>query len=528
MSSNQAKRSRTSSSKPSNESSDQSVSIAQSRPRRSVPFPQAAAAPESDSASLPTSQRRPARKAVKSQKQSEEEDRSNHQQSEAKNADSKNMSKQSKSRSASQTPASVNEHKQQSIDQDEIAALRLMNEELQRQLKEMANQQVQHSADEVEINDDHNHYDSSDSERSSSSGSSTKDYSVSSKEYTAMLKQAKDNYVIWPIPKRQVEGRSRSTSTHFFQRFERVLDFYTRYQDNWIRILPHCMSESWAQEWVYKNIVQKKLSWTEAKQTFANHFDKVDDFSQLFHEFDNLHQGENESVQEFASIFDNLLNQLQGLGTEKFKSHSFISKLNSRTQAAIMARLATPEEREVLNDFANTVQWSITVARPEILAIRGSSNNTWDGTAKRRSSHSRSSLDGGSKKMKINPKDVCSKHPNSSHTNEKCWDQNTNIPRPPPRNPLPSSSAAAVAVPAHTINTGRSLTPSKNTVCTVCGKIGHFSRDCWHNKTPSSNSRSSSPAPSAEKYPSNSNKDSKSTKHVRFSSSTTKSDRSKK
>jgi hypothetical protein len=65
-------------------------------------------------------------------------------------------------------------------------------------------------------------------------------------------------------------------------------------------------------------------------------------------------------------------------------------------------------------------------------------------------------------------------------------------------------------------------------VCTVCGKIGHFSRDCWHNKTPSSNSRSSSPAPSAEKYPSNSNKDSKSTKHVRFSSSTTKSDRSKK
>jgi hypothetical protein len=192
-----------------------------------------------------------------------------------------------------------------------------------------------------------------------------------------------------------------------------------------------------------------------------------------------------------------------------------------------MARLATPEEREVLNDFANTVQWSITVARPEILAIRGSSNNTWDGTAKRRSSHSRSSLDGGSKKMKINPKDVCSKHPNSSHTNEKCWDQNTNIPRPPPRNPLPSSSAAAVAVPAHTINTGRSLTPSKNTVCTVCGKIGHFSRDCWHNKT-SSKSRSSSPAPSAEKYPSNSNKDSKSTKHVRFSSSTTKSDRSKK
>ena len=420
MSSNQAKRSRTSSSKPSNESSDQSVSIAQSRPRRSVPFPQAATAPESDSASLPTSQRRPARKAVKSQKQSEEEDRSNHQQSEAKNADSKNMSKQSKSRSASQTPASVNEHKQQSIDQDEIAALRLINEELQRQLKEMANQQVQHSADEVEINDDHNHYDSSDSERSSSSGSSTKDYSVSSKEYTAMLKQAKDNYVIWPIPKRQVEGRSRSTSTHFFQRFERVLDFYTRYQDNWIRILPHCMSESWAQEWVYKNIVQKKLSWTEAKQTFANHFDKVDDFSQLFHEFDNLHQGENESVQEFASIFDNLLNQLQGLGTEKFKSHSFISKLNSRTQAAIMARLATPEEREVLNDFANTVQWSITVARPEILVTRGS-NNLWSIPVKRELSNSEFSHDSGSKKVKVNPSGVCLKHPKSSHTNEECW-----------------------------------------------------------------------------------------------------------
>ena len=325
-----------------------------------------------------------------------------------------------------------------------------------------------------------------------------------SKVLQSMVNHAKTSQLIWPIPKHQAHGRSRSTSTFFFQRFERCMNIYKSHRDLWTRVLPSCMGDDWSQSWVHENITEKNISWEAAQTAFANYFDKVDDFSELFHEFENLHQAESESVQQFATVFKSLLNQLEGLSTEKYKSHAFIAKLNAKTRAVVMSHLSTPKDRLALESFEETLDLCNHVGRPEVLASMGLGNTSYSRSIpsgdrfKRRASTDLSNSTHQEKRAKSGsgPNDVCHLHPSSvnQHTNAQCYGQNPDIARPPRRNPLPSHShshsQSRSHVPAREIsNPTRTVTPNPTKTCHNCGKTGHFSHQCYAKRTNSDSSK---------------------------------------
>jgi hypothetical protein len=115
------------------------------------------------------------------------------------------------------------------------------------------------------------------------------------------------NNIIWPL---KSKIGSQSTVRTFFKRLEQIWLLAKDTQDQWVSILPALMDRPETKSWVTDNIVQKSLSWEEAKRAFTDQYEDQNYVRELLNEYDARKQLPREPIQDFVEVFLDYVQQL--------------------------------------------------------------------------------------------------------------------------------------------------------------------------------------------------------------------------
>ena len=251
----------------------------------------------------------------------------------------------------------------------------------------------------------------------------------------------------------------------FLMRYEQVCKAEQVPESRWTTLLLKAVTNTAEADWVDKNIVEPKLSWTDAKKEFAKHFKNQDYSDELIKEFARCRQGRQESVQLFSDRFDQLCTQLGYADDVVQVINQFELGLSELAQKQTRARLSTIKQinahraAEIRASLKIFIEFCIEVDNDH---SSNSSSSHISSSSSSNSTHS-SSQSHGSKKW-------CNFHKSSSHSSVECKSNKQELSKPTNNStPTPSPSG------------GKLMTKDGRVVkCNNCGG-NHYVNKCDKN-----------------------------------------------
>ena len=132
------------------------------------------------------------------------------------------------------------------------------------------------------------------------------------------------NNIVWPL---KSKIGSHSTVRMFFKRLEQTWLLARNTHDQWVTILPALMDRPETKSWVTDNIVQKGLSWEEAKRAFTDQYEDQNYVRELLNEYNARKQLPRESIQDFVEVFLDYVQQLN-LRDDSLLVETFLARID--------------------------------------------------------------------------------------------------------------------------------------------------------------------------------------------------------
>ena len=325
----------------------------------------------------------------------------------------------------------------------------------------------------------------------------------------------------------------------FLDRYEQVLEADNVDPSRYVPMLLKTVSDVNDSTWIKRNIIDKKLSWEEAREAFSRHYELVSLKDQQEYEFYNIKQRSRETPQEFSMRFQRLQLELGYVSTEPLIINMFLNALQQdyrikyETQLAHLrlTRDGSLAAAEIGRDLEQVIKLILEIARVDHMSqqrrvLSSSSGNSNAAPSSGRSysaaagssssssgSSSSSSSGQGNRTASGSPdsrkKDkYCIKHGWGAHDSASCnalaRESAQTVPRE--RGPASSSAPSAPSPPRPGFASGGpSSSPTSSPVfkCHACGQQGHKASDpvCPQFRR----TRSQGPAPSSASGPPASN-----------------------
>lgn len=265
----------------------------------------------------------------------------------------------------------------------------------------------------------------------------------------------------------------------FLDRMEQVLTGDSVDRSYWPRLLLRALDNSDDARWVMNHIVEPKVTWSEARVLFNDHFEVFSYSEQLKRDYESIRQLKKETVQEYADRFLRLVEQLALKDDNSLVIQHFLAGLHREFYSEFMRVVDIAELVSGSNSSWNVNLGSlkavinramklesINIARGGHLAISTDTSN--DRTTQRSNNSTK----------------TCIYHPNlSNHTTAEC--------RQNPAIKASSHSGANtggvnVSASGTQAKTGNASVPSSSTKtgkdnrsvrCHACGNLGHYAND---------------------------------------------------
>jgi hypothetical protein len=265
-----------------------------------------------------------------------------------------------------------------------------------------------------------------------------------------------------------------STCRTFLQRLDQILAGSGIAPTEWPGVFRYVMGDdTQAVEWITTNILDKNLSWADAKKVFTSHYQQSDYTLSLQRDYSGVHQLKNESVQSYSDRFVNLCNQL---GFDKdapqtilhFTDH-LLAHLKGQYQRALaatsLARGADYQPNTLDDVIAFCIKLDVTNNN-----VHEAKNDSAGSKSSGSSSSSGAAAAPASKKAKQLVH--CSLHGQGSHSTADCRVLKA---RSTSSSPKASPASAAAVSSSSSTKPDREVKPI---VCFGCNQPGHKKPDC--------------------------------------------------
>ena len=269
----------------------------------------------------------------------------------------------------------------------------------------------------------------------------------------------------------------------FLQRVQQLLSSSGIPDTEWIRVFPFIVDDISSCDWISKNIIDKKLKWSDACTAFTSHFQIADYRLTLQQQYSNCKQLSNESVQSYSDRFVDICTQLSIDDNNDLAIQQFINHLQSSMHKQFYSTLAIFRINcDDQNFMFDSLKKIINVCISLDVANR-TSNIAHENQSSQNSSSSRNSASDSKKS--------CKYHPNAtSHSTSEC-----------------RSSEAKAAAQSKGTKQPQINIPSVKTeiICNSCKAPGHKANDAscpkYYLRTPQANQSSSQMSSSTSKSP---------------------------
>ena len=210
----------------------------------------------------------------------------------------------------------------------------------------------------------------------------------------------------------------------FLDRCEQVLTADNVDPKVWVRLLLRAVEDVGESSWVQSNIVDKKLSWQEAREAFAKHFELFSYSTQIVQDYECIKQSSRQTVQDYSHKFMRLCAELGYESTNPLVVQHYINGLSPERLASYKKQLALVklirgDDSYTVASLETAVQLTLDL---ELVDVNSQIRNlTLPGETK---TGAGGQPQGNNKK---NAK-VCANHPHSSsHTTAECsWNKSGN------------------------------------------------------------------------------------------------------
>lgn len=184
----------------------------------------------------------------------------------------------------------------------------------------------------------------------------------------------------------------------------------------WTRLLLRAVDDVSESAWVHTNIVEKKMSWENAREAFSKHFELYSYSAQLVKDYEHIQQSSKQTVQDYSHKFNRLCSELGYLDNNPLIIQHYLNGLTPERHSAYkkqvgLIKLARNDSSYSATSLETVIQLTLEL---ELVDLNSQSqyNPARDDHIKS-SSTTHSNINGKKK--------VCANHPNSnSHTTAEC------------------------------------------------------------------------------------------------------------
>ena len=262
----------------------------------------------------------------------------------------------------------------------------------------------------------------------------------------------------------------------FLQQLENELVLHGINETYYPRSLMGVTKEVAAQNWIKTNILNKKLTWNEAKEVFTDHFQSSDFKNQLQWRWKNIKQKVNESVQDYVDRFQTLGEQLGLIGNEEVEAQTitnFLLNLHENIYTKynedvnIMRRIAEKAGNEYKEDSLREIMDAcIRIDVNRLTGIHHQSN------VNKLSNRTTTST-----KQTTNTNKVCTFHPlSNNHSSAECRFNPIN--RLSTNTNTNTNTSVTTSIQQQPSNSNSSASTIR---CFKCNEVGHVSSRCNNN-----------------------------------------------
>ena len=244
-------------------------------------------------------------------------------------------------------------------------------------------------------------------------------------------------------------------------------------ESRWPVLLLKGVTVSAEADWIAVNIVQKGLSWSEAKKMFTEHFQVQSWSKELLSQYQSCSQSKSETVQAYSDRFRQLCSQLQYADDDIHVINHFRRGLSSGAQTSLERQLLTvgiansAEVESIEASLDSTIKLAVNLDNLYRTTSHMSSGYTPN------SSHSSQSSHGKDKKGKY-----CSFHKTSSHNTSECHAIKKQGDEKSPQSKGHGHSSSSSYSGGSQSNRGQLHTKDgKLVVCKIC-QANHYPNDC--------------------------------------------------